>query len=475
VTIVASVLTTTVGAAPAGAQAAPAVPDGCGPAPATAWEVLAAEWILVDADTGGVTACQRHHDPVLPASTVKLMTALTAVERLPPGTLVEISPLAAAQPANRIGLVAGQRWPVEDLLAAALVESANDAAYALAEAAGGSLDGWVAAATDLGRRLGLRDATFGDPAGLNGAEGHLGGSRVSAYDLAVLARAVLARPDLAALVASTQLTITGPDGASHVLTNRNKMLQRYPGAIGVKPGYTVAAGNTLVVAARRDGRTMLVVVLGAQDLYGSATALLDFGFATPVGPPRTGEGLPAVGVVTSPPVGPSGPAAPDAAPNREPPLTHQLRFVTASAGLGSGLFARFLLVVGLFGGVLVVMRRRTVVRRRRLRRARLEFEAAQKSGFVQVCSRDPLEDADGPRVRVHRVADRPSLAAAASPVRGRPGAAARPRATADPTWVDPDRDRHSARRPVRPRPRAGADGLAQETREIQRVVLDHDL
>ncbi len=155
-------------------------------------------------------------------------------------------------------------------------------------------------------------------------------------------------------------------------------------------------------------------------------------------------------------------------------MTQQLHLVAASGGPLSGLFGRFLLVMALFGGVLVVMRRRTVIRRRRLRRARMEFEAAQKSGFVQVCSRDPLEDADGPRVRVHRAPDRPSLAASASPVGGRPGAAARPRPGGDPTWLD--RDRHTARRPNRPaRPRAGADGLAQETRELPRVVLDHDL
>jgi hypothetical protein len=155
-------------------------------------------------------------------------------------------------------------------------------------------------------------------------------------------------------------------------------------------------------------------------------------------------------------------------------LTQHLRFVTASSGLGSGLVGRLLLVLALFGGVLVVMRRRTVIRRRKLRRARLEFEAALKWGFALVCRRAPLVDVEAPGVRGPRAPPRPAGAAAASPVGARPGAAARARVDGDPTWVD--RDRHAARRPSRPaRPRAGADGLAQETREIPRVVLDHDL
>ena len=199
-------------------------------------------------------------------------------------------------PADKISMKQGEVWTLDDSLHALLLSSANDAAVALAERAGGTVEGFqqIFAATAAG--LGLADhPVLNDPAGLDGPDGVEGGNLVSARDLAMAARALLDQPTLAAIVATPIYYFTGPDGFHHRLTNHNKLfLTTYPGAIGVKTGYTSRAGHCLIAAARRDGRTMLAVVMNSANPTQAAKDLLDEGFATPVEAEPTADRLPPV-------------------------------------------------------------------------------------------------------------------------------------------------------------------------------------
>lgn len=289
------------GAAPAaGAADPPAAPLPHPSIPPPDPRYPPAAYVVADVGTGAVLAARNEHRALLPASTQKLMTALVASEILGDGGTLTVGPRAAAQPAMRIGMRAGEVWTVEDALRCLLIVSANDAAYALAERASGSVESFSDAMNAVAARLGMHDSTFRDPAGLDGPEGVGGGSAVSAFDLAVLARNVLAVPGIAGTTRMREYRFTGPDGAPHVLTNHNRrFLDGYPGAFGLKPGYTSRALGTLVAAARRDGRTLVVSVMGAGDTVAWAAALLDLGFATPTGTGGTGVALPPVGVDAS--------------------------------------------------------------------------------------------------------------------------------------------------------------------------------
>src|SRR6202040_2869973 len=125
------------------------------------------------------------------------------------------------------------------------------------------------------------DPVLNDPAGLDGPQGVEGGNLVSARDLAMATRALLTQPTLAPIVATPIYYFTGPDGFHHRLTNHNKLfLTTYAGGIGVKTGYTRRAGHCLIAAARRDGRTMIAVVMNSGNPTQAAKDLLDKGFAT---------------------------------------------------------------------------------------------------------------------------------------------------------------------------------------------------
>jgi D-alanyl-D-alanine carboxypeptidase (penicillin-binding protein 5/6) len=250
-----------------------------GPPPAKAFA-------LVDADTGDVLAGDNARQPRRVASTAKLLTALVARPRVPFEAPVTISPRAAGLPALNINAKAGQVWRAADLYECLFLISANDAAMALAEAAGPGLDNFHAELADLAKRLGLADSpVLQDPAGLDDDFSVNGGNLLSARDLAIAARAVLADPVLAPLATQREYRFKGGDGLDHRLVNHDHFLSEYPGAVGLKTGYTKQAGASLVAAATRNGRTLVAVVLDAADPVAVATSLLDLGWAAP----RTGH------------------------------------------------------------------------------------------------------------------------------------------------------------------------------------------
>ncbi len=239
--------------------------------------LTAQSWILYD-DTYGVTLAEYRADAERPmASTTKIMTALVALDRADPEDLVPVSAEAAAVGESEIGLVPGEEFLLRTLLVAMLVRSANDAALAIAEYAGGSVDGFVALMNAKAAELGLAHTRFANPHGLD-APGHYS----SARDLLTMARVAMDDPEFARAVRTRKVTLRpAPDGTERVADATNLLLSEYPGAIGVKTGYTGRAGLVLVAAAERDGRRLYAVVMGSDGSgahFADASALLDYGF-----------------------------------------------------------------------------------------------------------------------------------------------------------------------------------------------------
>lgn len=205
------------------------------------------------------------------ASTIKLVTALVAADALAPGSVVQPGGEVAAVGGASAGVRPGEPWEADDLLAALLLRSGNDAAVALATAVAGDEAAFV---TRMEQRL----ADLGIEARLASASGLDEGDALSATELAVVARAVLAEPRLATTAARREVLTA--DG--RLLENRNRLLGLLDGATGLKTGFTSAAGWSLVASAERDGRTLVAVVLGAADdaeRLRLAAALLEAGFA----------------------------------------------------------------------------------------------------------------------------------------------------------------------------------------------------
>jgi serine-type D-Ala-D-Ala carboxypeptidase (penicillin-binding protein 5/6) len=277
-----------------------AAPVSAGGRPLVADEPQPLAYLVADADTGAIIAANNEHQALPPASAMKLITALAGLEQLPLDAMLSVSALAARQPAMSINMKEGQVWPLTDALHALLMASANDAAYAIAENASGSVEQFAADMQAAAKRWGLRDSTLSDPAGLD-AEGEAfrNGSVVSAYDLAVAGRNALAVPAIADTAKLLEYDFIDPTGLDRSVPNHNDTwLNGYPGATGLKPGFTEKANRTLVASATRDGRTCLAVVLGIYDVDGWAARLNDQCFATPVAAETAAAKLPPVRVAT---------------------------------------------------------------------------------------------------------------------------------------------------------------------------------
>jgi D-alanyl-D-alanine carboxypeptidase (penicillin-binding protein 5/6) len=243
-------------------------------APALPRGLSASSWLVADADTGQVLAARAPHARHLPASTLKVLTAITLLPRLNPQQMVRASYDDAVTDGSKVGLVPGMRYSVDTLFASMLVVSANDAAGALAEAAGG-IRSTVALMNATARRLQAFDTNARTPSGLDGP-----GESTSAYDLALFARAGLAMPAFRHYVGIVSSHVPAPHHRHYEIYTHDQLLTSYHGMIGGKNGYTVAASGTFVGAARRHGHTILVSLMHAPpDFWPQAKSLLDWGFA----------------------------------------------------------------------------------------------------------------------------------------------------------------------------------------------------
>jgi len=243
------------------------------PALASALSVEGRAYLVENGQTGEVVLARNARARLPVASITKLMTVLVTLRRARLDELVTVSPRAAAQEGSQAYLRPGERLPVRELVWAALIQSANDAAVALAEHVAGSEQAFAALMNAEARRLGLRDTHFVNATGLD-APGHYS----SARDVTVLARVAMRKPVVRAAVRARQATISG----GRILRNWNDLLGRVPGVIGVKTGHTSAAGWSEVAAARRSGVVVYATLIGAPSRASrnaDLAELLSFGLA----------------------------------------------------------------------------------------------------------------------------------------------------------------------------------------------------
>ena len=272
---------------PSGVPAPPAVP--------------ATSWLVADLDAGVVLGGCGPHVYGTPASVQKLLLAATAMPKLNPKTTTTVTQadVTIDRGSSAVGLVRGGTYTVATLWLGLLLNSGNDAANTLARLAGGAggPQATVAAMNAEARRLGAYQTHAVTPSGLDGP-----GQFTSAYDLALIARVCFDRPDFVKYALTRTAQIPAPGGRSFQIQNENKLIFNYRGALGGKTGYTNLARHSYVGAAERDGRRLVVTLLGAEasPLRGwqQGEALLDWGFSLPpdasvgtlVDPPGTGKG-----------------------------------------------------------------------------------------------------------------------------------------------------------------------------------------
>jgi D-alanyl-D-alanine carboxypeptidase (penicillin-binding protein 5/6) len=246
----------------------------------TAPPVVADAWVLADLDSGAVLASLNADQAVRPASTLKLLTALTVAPRLAPEQPYRAVKADEEAEGNRVVLYKGLEYSVGDLLHAALLPSANDAAEALGRANGG-IPETVEQMNAEAQRLGATNTTARNPSGLD-AEGQV----TTARDMAVIGRAAFANPEIAAALQRSEVPFPGKveNGARFIYPiyngNRTVAYDRFKGYLGGKSGYTSQAGNTLVAGAERNGRRLVVTLFRiGGNTYRSGEALLAWGFA----------------------------------------------------------------------------------------------------------------------------------------------------------------------------------------------------
>jgi D-alanyl-D-alanine carboxypeptidase (penicillin-binding protein 5/6) len=251
---------------PAHATTRAAVP----PLPAT----TATAFIVADATTGQILAAHDVHERLAPASTLKVLTALAAFPVLSGSARVMGSPTAAATDGTRVGINAGQTYTAKQLFTAMLVMSANDAAVSIGDAIGGGSKA-IARMNAEAAELRAHDTVAHTMNGLDAP-----GQTSSAYDLALMFRAGLANYRFRYYISLRSAVFPLASGKSYAIFTHDRLLNSYPGMIGGKNGYTIAAHASFVGAAQRDGHTIIVAVMrDVPDFWPEVASLLDWGFA----------------------------------------------------------------------------------------------------------------------------------------------------------------------------------------------------
>ena len=277
--------------------------------------------LVMDAETGEALYEKNPHLPLPMASTTKVMTALLGVERLRPHELVEVSAYAASMAPSKIYLKPGELIGVDDLLQAILLKSANDASAALAEKISGSEAAFARLMTRRARELGALNTHFENASGLP-ADDHYS----TAYDLAILLRYAMRRPDFAEIMQMKTASVESVAGRMWNIRNHNRLLWTFPGALGGKTGWTRASRHCYVGMVESGGRTLIASVLASSRLWDDIQELLRYGFSDgEPGEPRfvplstVTQIPPPVSTVTQlPPPGPK-PTLERRPPERKPP------------------------------------------------------------------------------------------------------------------------------------------------------------
>jgi D-alanyl-D-alanine carboxypeptidase (penicillin-binding protein 5/6) len=306
------------------------VADGAPPLPPG---VVAPGWLVADAGSGAVLAARDPHGRFYPASTLKTLTLLTLLPLLDPADVVEGTVEDEAVEGSRVGMVAGGRYPVSLLFQALVMQSGNDAANALARAAGGT-DVTVQAMNETAAAIGAHDTVVGTPSGLDVA-----GQSSSPYDLALVFRRLVEDPRAVELLQTPLAEMPAVEGRApgYQIQNQNP-LAGTPGNLGGKTGFTDAARHTYVTAAERGGRRLVVSVMGTERAplraADQAALLLDWGYAVPAGTAGVGRLVESAADVASPSETPvAGPVEAAAAPPARTPVADDGRSVLLPVGL----------------------------------------------------------------------------------------------------------------------------------------------
>ncbi len=241
---------------------------------ACALSVSAKAAVLMNAQTAAVIY-SRNPDVKLPmASTTKIMTALILTENTKADNEVKITNEMVAVEGSNMGLKAGDTVTCGDLLYGLMLPSGNDAANAIAIHIAGDIKSFAKLMNKKAQQLGCINTKFVTPSGLD-SDGH----STTAYDLALIARAAIESEVIRQAVSTDYKVVKTKEGRELPLSNHNKLLKLYDGAIGIKTGFTKAAGRCLVSAAKRGDTTLIAVTLNDKDDWNDHANMLDYGFS----------------------------------------------------------------------------------------------------------------------------------------------------------------------------------------------------
>jgi len=238
-------------------------------------EISAQYACVIESESGDVIYEKNANEKHSMASTTKIMTALMAIEHNCMDDIVTASSKASVQEGSSIYLSAGDKMLMKDLIYGLMLNSGNDAAVAIAEHISGSVEKFAEDMTAKAKEFGANNTSFKNPNGLD-AKGHY----TTAYDLAIISRKAMQNETFARIVATKTGSVTPINrNETTFLRNHNKLLSMYPGANGIKTGYTMATGRCLVSSAERDGMKFIAVTLNAPNDWNDHKMLLDYAFS----------------------------------------------------------------------------------------------------------------------------------------------------------------------------------------------------
>lgn len=228
---------------------------------------------LMDANTRAILYEKNPDLKLSPASTTKVMTAIVAIENKSPDAFLRVNKCATRVQPCKIPVRVGEKWIVEDLLRCILLNSANDASVVIAEGTAGSVGNFARLMNLKAKEIGADNTHFTNPHGLD-QKGHYSTAR----DLTLIFQYAMKNPFFREIVQTQSISIQGPSHRLIYLRNHNRLLGKFEGIIGGKTGYTRKAKKCFVGEATRNGRDLLVCVLGSQNHFQDAAWLLNYGF-----------------------------------------------------------------------------------------------------------------------------------------------------------------------------------------------------
>ena len=236
-------------------------------------EISAQTAIMIEANSGEELYEKNPDQKAYPASITKIMTALLAIENGDLDKKVKVSGNAAGVEGSSIYLEAGEMITLRDLVYGLMLRSGNDAAIAIAEEIGGSVNNFVMMMNKRARELGACNTHFANPNGLHNPEHY-----TTARDMALISMAAMKNPEFKKVVGAKSWVTDRGEGKYNYFYNKNKVVYQYDGGNGIKIGYTKAAGRTLVASSERDGMELICVVMNAPDWFQDTYKLMDYAY-----------------------------------------------------------------------------------------------------------------------------------------------------------------------------------------------------